>query len=408
MKFRLLVKKFITYLLLVEAKLVLAKYKPKLVVITGSVGKTSAKNAIYTVLRPFVSIRKNEVKGNAYNLALATIGQTKWLPALFFGIFILIFKINYPQWLVFELACRRPGDLKEVNFFLRPDIVVITYFGELPPHIEFFQSRKQLIDEKLSILNKIKKEGLVILNIDDPNFDYVREKIKNQFVTIGFKPKADFSASNDEIVYEAGLPVGLNFRINYEGKSLPISVFGALGRNHIYAFLYAFALAVKNHFNIIEASHEGKKYDAPSGRMKLVPGEKDTLIIDDSYNSSPAAVEEALKTLRELRVKGRKIAVLGDMLELGRDTQEAHKTLGELAGKTVDFLITVGFRAEGFAEGALGILPSKNIRQFEDVHKAGKFLENLILPGDVILIKGSRAMHLEKIVEEIKIPSKAP
>jgi len=407
MKFRLIAKKILTLYFVILAKAILARYKPKIVVITGSVGKTSTKSALYAVLRHFVSVRKNEIQGNAWGIALTIIGgntETRvgaQVGNIFKSLLVLIFKGDYPAWLILELACQKPGDLDEVLPWLAPDVVIITYFGLTPPHIEFFKSREHLISEKLSILSKLKKDGFVIWNIDDPNLNYVKEKI-----TFGLKSEANISGSNIQVVYREDFPDGLNFRINYGGNSVPIHISKALGNNHIYAFLAAFAFASKQHFNMITASQAAENYNPPWGRMKLVEGEKGTLIIDDTYNSSPNAVEEALNSLSQIKVPGRKIAVLGDMLELGRDTHDAHKQIGELAAKSVDYLITVGFRAQGFGEGALGFLDSGKIAEFEDIHKAGKFLENLIKPGDIILIKGSRPLHLEEIVEEIKAVSR--
>ena len=161
----------------------------------------------------------------------------------------------------------------------------------------------------------------------------------------------------------------------------------------------------KNNFNMVLASQSAANYDAPWGRIKLLAGLKDSLIIDDSYNSSPSALEEAITALSEIKTTGRKIAVLGDMLELGRESHDVHIRLGELAGKTIDFLITVGSRARGISLGASVKLKSSQIMQFEKNDEVIEYLKNLIKPGDLILVKGSRAMRLEEVV---KILSKAP
>ena len=405
MKFRLIAKKILTFVFILQAKLILAKYKPKIIVVTGSVGKTSAKSALYNVLRQFDSVRKNITKGNSYQIALTIIGASdKWFKSLIKGFFILIFKEKYPHYLILEIACRRPGELEEILPWLPIDFAIVTYFGMVPPHIEFFDSRKHLIEEKLKILQNLKKGGTVILNADSPDFNFIKEKIRAQIVTFGFDA-GDVRGGNLQIIYESNLPTGINFRIDYGGNSVPVNIKGALGRAHVYAYLAALAFAYKNNFNMVLASQSAANYDAPWGRMKLLAGLKDSLIIDDSYNSSPSALEEAITALSEIKTTGRKVAVLGDMLELGRESHDVHIRLGELAGKTIDFLITVGSRARGISLGASVKLKSSQIMQFEKNDEVIEYLKNLIKPGDLILVKGSRAMRLEEVV---KILSKAP
>jgi UDP-N-acetylmuramoyl-tripeptide--D-alanyl-D-alanine ligase len=151
-----------------------------------------------------------------------------------------------------------------------------------------------------------------------------------------------------------------------------------------------------------------KEYDPPPGRMRLLRGIKETLLIDDTYNSSPAAAFAALDALAFIgphfskikHKRGRRIVVLGDMLELGRHSVEEHRKLGAHTAKKATLLVTVGFRARDIAEGALDHgLKDGAILQFEDAEKAGNELGALIKPGDTILIKGSQGMRMEKTVE---------
>jgi UDP-N-acetylmuramoyl-tripeptide--D-alanyl-D-alanine ligase len=147
-----------------------------------------------------------------------------------------------------------------------------------------------------------------------------------------------------------------------------------------------------------------EKYESQPGRMKILNGIKNTVIIDDSYNSSTLAVEKALETLDELvSLGGRKIAVLGDMMELGKYSIEEHKKAGKQAAKVCDILVTVGLRSRHTVEGALnGGMNDGQIQQFEDSRKAGLFLQNFIQEKDIILVKGSRwATRMERTVEEI-------
>ena len=144
------------------------------------------------------------------------------------------------------------------------------------------------------------------------------------------------------------------------------------------------------------------KFKTPKGRSRVIEGIKGTYIIDDTYNSSPVAAEAAIATLSQFKTLGKKIAVLGDMLELGKYAVAEHKRIGALAGGVCDTLLCVGVRARYMAEGAeAGGLSEKNIFQFDDAREAGKFLEQLIKTGDVILVKGSQSMRMERVVEEI-------
>ena len=181
-----------------------------------------------------------------------------------------------------------------------------------------------------------------------------------------------------------------------------VEVAGAIGPHAFLPALAAAAVgrALDKHLSDIVGALES--YDPPPGRMRLVPGIKRTLIIDDTYNASPAATIAALDTLALVAPKGRKIFAIGDMLELGRHSVEEHRKVGAHAATTADFLTTVGFRARDIAAAALdnGML-DKNILQFEDAGKAGRELQNLIGEGDCILVKGSQSIRMERVVEEL-------
>ncbi len=177
-----------------------------------------------------------------------------------------------------------------------------------------------------------------------------------------------------------------------------------MGEHQVLPSLIALAVAVSQDLNIVSVSQAlGKRESFQPGRMRLLAGVKETILIDDSYNASPIAVEKAVETLGSLEIiNGRKIAVLGDMLELGKYSTEEHKKIGKIVAITCDVLIAVGMRSKDIVEGALlGGMCEKDILQFEDSENAGKYLQNFIQSGDVILIKGSQSIRTEKIVEEI-------
>jgi len=202
-------------------------------------------------------------------------------------------------------------------------------------------------------------------------------------------------------------PIGMQAQITSEGVSVPLQVVGAVGPHAFLPALAAAAVGAALHRPLADIAGALGRYDPPPGRMRLVRGVKGTLIIDDTYNASPAATEAALDTLSsilpsESDLLGRKIAVLGDMLELGRHSTQEHRKLGAHAAKSADLLLTIGFRARDIAQGALDAgMPDKNILQFEDSGKAGAELQNLLREGDCVLVKGSQSMRTERVVEEI-------
>src|SRR3990167_9997854 len=178
----------------------------------------------------------------------------------------------------------------------------------------------------------------------------------NRVMTFGFKEDSDIKGSSESILYsDEGVPEGLTFRIDETGKSLPVVIEGVFGKNHIYASLGALALSSGLKFNMLTAINSLKNYNVPPGRMRLLKGINNSFIIDDSYNSSPLACQSALKTLGEVKSVGRKIAVLGDMLELGHHTEEAHKNIGKIVKENADILMIVGSRAKKIKEGAIEV-----------------------------------------------------
>jgi UDP-N-acetylmuramoyl-tripeptide--D-alanyl-D-alanine ligase len=270
-------------------------------------------------------------------------------------------------------------------------------------HIEFFNSRKHLIEEKALLIKTLKKDGLLVLNADDEAVMGMKAKTKNRIITYGFSEGADIRGSGDSIFYnDKNIPEGIIFRIDEEGKSVPVIIEGVFGRNHVYAALAALALSSGLKFGMLEATDKLKNYEVPPGRMRLLAGINNSLIIDDTYNSSPFASLSGLKTLGEVKNKGKKIAVLGDMLELGKHTEEAHKKLGRIAKENSEILVVVGQRAKSIKEGALeaGMDPN-NIFEYLNSREAGEFLKTFVKQNDLIFIKGSQGMRMERATEAI-------
>lgn len=408
---KLLFKKIISFILKLESRVVLWKYRPKVITITGSVGKTTTKDAVFAVLSKVAYVRKSDKSYNSeLGLPLTILGSGSgwnnpitWLKIILKGMLLILFPHRYPKWLVLEVGVGKPGDMKKTASFLKSDAVIITGFGATPAHIEFFDSREHLIEEKSGLIRTLRKKGMLILNADDEAALNLKDKSKARVITYGFNIGADIRGGEDNIFYdEEGLPQGVTFKVEEDGKSLPVFIEGVFGRNHVYAALAALALARSLNLNLLDAIEAVKNHDVPPGRMRLLPGINESLLIDDSYNSSPFACLSALETLGKVNYGGRRIAVLGDMLELGKHTIDAHIEAGRAAKKHTDVLVTVGPRAKFIKEGAVSAkMAKKNLFEFTNSREAGEFLQVFTRKRDLVLIKGSQGLRMERVTEAL-------
>jgi len=403
-------KRIITIILTLEARVLIARKRPKIIGITGSVGKTSTKDAIYTVLRSRVRVRKSEKSFNSeIGVPLTILGLPNawsnplgWMKNIVEGALIALFTHDYPEWLVLEIGVDRPGDIERLVTWIKPDIVVMTRLPDVPVHVEYFSSPEEVVAEKRKLALALKPDGVLVFNNDDEALVRIKDEVRNRTIGYSRYSLSPFTASADKIVYENGRPAGFEFTLTHEQEAAVVRVAGSLGVQHAYN--YAAAVAVGSLFDIsIGACADAlQNHMPPPGRMRLIPGIKSSMIIDDTYNSSPVAMERAVQTLKEVRTVGRKIAVLGDMMELGQFSVREHEKVGALIADVADVLVTVGVRSRGIAEGALAHgMPESKIHQYEDARVAGKELEALLGEDDIILIKGSQSIRAERAVEEI-------
>jgi UDP-N-acetylmuramoyl-tripeptide--D-alanyl-D-alanine ligase len=249
----------------------------------------------------------------------------------------------------------------------------------------------------------VKKDGTLILNADDEDVLNFKEYTKASTLTYSIENTADILGSHYVLSYkESGYVSGMSMRVDVAGSSIPVHIGGVLGKQQLYPILAAFAVAYSQKLNLIQVGQSFAKREIAPGRMKIIDGIHNAVIIDDTYNASPIALEEGLNTLNEIKCKGRKIAVLGDMLELGRFSSSEHKRLGEYVKDKADILVAVGIRAKDFGVGAeIAGFTKENIFYFEDARSAGEALKNMIKKDDVLYIKGSQGIRLERAVEAI-------
>lgn len=405
------VRRVLVFLLTWEARLVLWRHAPKVIAITGSVGKTTGKDAIYAVVSAHRAAAKSQKSFNSdVGVPLAILGLDNpwsdpvlWTITLAKGIAVA-FARSYPEWLVLEVGADRPGDIRAIAHWLLPQHVVFTGVPAIPPHIEYFASAEHVFREKRSLIEYLRPGGKVFVNADDMRAEELKASFRSAFVSYGFSDDADFRAGSEEIEFDDKRPTGMRFRLEREGLSVPVVLHDALGRPRIYAALAALAVADALGIDAVSASHALAQWEPAPGRMRLIPGINGSLIIDDTYNASPSAALAALDTLATIKNRSRKIAILGDMLELGKESKEAHVTVGERAAKTVSMLITVGFRARAIGEAALDNgLRDEKIREYEqgEAVRAAIELRPEIKKNDLILIKGSQGMRMEFAVREL-------
>ena len=402
-----LFKKLVVQVLVWEATLVLKKKKPFIIAVTGNLGKTSTKDAIYTVLKDHFYIRRSEKSMNSeFGVPLTILGYKsgwnnplKWLWIIVNGIFVPFAK-HYPTHMVLEVGADRPGDIKDISKWLIPDITVVTQFGEVPVHIEFFKDREAVINEKGYLVDALKGTGVFIYNADDHDAEKLIPKTKARTVGIGIHHEADIKA-NDVKVY--GEPIeGTKAEVVVDGAKYDLVMPEVVGKSPIYCALPALAVARELAVGMDLAIDSLRNGIKSKGRMRLLKGINGSMIIDDTYNASPKATEHGLKTLSEIDCKGRKIAVLGDMLELGVHTRDEHYKIGMEASKCAHLLFTVGIRARFIAEGALdGKMKDGTIMECDKSIEAGRELVNILKEGDVVYVKGSQSMRMEKAVKMI-------
>ena len=399
------------------AKKIIAKYQPKVVGITGSMGKTSAKEAVFSVLKTKFNVRKNiKNYNNELGVPLTIIGTESggrsplgWLKVFGTAIWLLIIKRKkYPEVLVLEMGADKPGDIGYLVNIVPCDVGVVTKVG--PAHLEAFKTVANIAKEKRKIVTHLAEKGKAVLNWDDPLVKSMADKVKAEVISFGYNEEADVR-SQDMSQHGEGLDLaGIKFKIDSKGSVVPIFLPGVVGAHQINSALIGAAVGVAMGMNLIEVSEGLKDYKTPKGRMSLIRGDRDTLIIDDTYNSSPRAAKAALDALAKLNIEQveRKVAVLGDMLELGDYTEEAHRELGKsVAEAGIDYLILVGKYREETARGAVeGGLTE--VIKFEDSLKARQEINDLIKSKDLILVKGSQGSRMERLVKTLMAePEKA-
>lgn len=354
----------------------MAHYQPFTVAVTGSVGKTSTKELVASVLSQGLTTKKTQ--GNLNN-------QTG-VPKTVFGIG------PDTQAAVIEMGMNHAGEIDRIARIAAPDVGIITNIGTA--HIEHLGSQEGIFAAKSELVDHVKPQGLLLVNGDDPYLPRLRsrEDLKGRVLLFGFSPAYDVYA--DEIL-DRGLE-GSEATLHLQDGATVRAVIPAPGRYMIAGALAAAAAGAAAGLGTEQIARGIAAYRPAGARMRIAGG-NNLRILDDTYNANAPAMIEALRILSG--VSGRSVAILGDMLELGPESGRLHREVGQAARAFgIDALYTVGPQARAIREGA-GDLPG---RAYETQEELLDDLSTLIRSGDTVLVKASRGMHLEKTVAALE------
>jgi len=344
------------------------------VAVTGTSGKTTTREMMLAVLR-----RRFRVHGTAGNF-----NNHIGVPLSVFGL------RRGHECAVFELGMSGPGEIAYLAAMVRPEVGVVLNVG--PAHMEFFPSLEAVADAKMELLGVLPRDAVAVINGDDALLRPARDRCGCRIVTFGVENPADYRAR--------GIAVGPDGCPSFEVGGVRISL-KVPGVHNVYNALAAHAVGAVMGVDAALSAAALEEFTAPGMRMQ-VEESGGIRYINDSYNANPMSMRCAAKVLNDMEVRegGRKIAVLGDMLELGETARDAHLNVGRIfGGLGLSHLFLVGEHAGDYREGAVdaGMEPGR-IECFADSETAARFIDGFRRPGDVILVKGSRGMRMERIV----------
>ena len=359
-----------------SAKAWRARFPAEVIGITGSVGKTSTKELTHAVLSS--KYRTFKSPGNRNSIL---------------GLPLALFDLQESdEKAVLEMGMYTTGEIATLCDLTQPKVGVVTLVGAV--HLERAGSMENIVKAKRELVEALPADGTAILNKDDAHVMSMADHTQASVFTYGLSNTADLWADN---IRSMGLN-GVRFTLHYQDEAMIVQV-PLLGRHSVHTSLRAAAVGLVEGLTWDEILH-GLRNTAVQLRLVTVPGPRNSLIIDDTYNASPDSVVAALNLMHDL--DGRSVAVLGDMLELGYLEEEAHRQVGRRAAEVAKLLVTVGQRARWIGEEAIASgLPKDKVVMVEDAVTAVPTLEELIEENDTVLVKGSLGMRMDQIITAI-------
>lgn len=361
----------------------LAKYyfklypKIEVIGITGSVGKTTTKEMMVTILREKFKVLAT--KGNIdpiYNIPL-TIFRLK--PGI--------------QKMVVELSVDHFGDMDKYFWMIKPKVGVFTpiYWT----HTEFLGNISGVIKEKGKLAEILSKDGVLILNKEDKNSEAIAKKTKTKIIYYGLSRNCDLYAEDLKLDSLEGVEFTMVDKLTKEKTAVKLTL---LGKQNVFCALAAASVGKIYGLTLDQIKKGLEKIKPLPQRMNLISLGNHNFLIDDSYNSSPLAVKMALETLKTLKIKGKRIAVLGEMKELGDYSIIGHKEIGKsLVDNNFEVLISFGELTKYTAKEAKKLSQKINVYQAQTIEEIVKILKKILDKNDIVLLKGSRFSHMERI-----------
>jgi UDP-N-acetylmuramoyl-tripeptide--D-alanyl-D-alanine ligase len=350
----------------------------KVVAVTGSTGKTTTKDMLLACLSKHFSVTSAPKNFNNE-----------------IGVPLTLLKADQnTEVIISELAMRGLGQIKELAEIVKPDIGVVTNVGEA--HLEFVGSLQAVASAKAELLQEIPESGLVVLNADDKWTDFLRQNCVAPVVTVGLN-RADITASQISFDKFGRAAFTITSKAGTVRVKLPV-----LGKHNIYAALIAAAVSLQLGVKLEGIKQGLENVCLTKGRLDLLIGKTGRIILNGSYNANPMSVRASIETLKMIKEAQRHVAILGDMLELGVNEERYHKEIGRfVAEKGVDYLITVGDLGQLIAEAAASFGMNGRVRHCQSLKEAQAVIAKLVQSNDAVLIKASRAMHFESLVEAL-------
>lgn len=366
------------------ARYFIRKYRPSIVGVTGAANITLAKEIVYIALK---EARKTKT-GNDFVKTI--IGDKPVKKILTRG--------DYPEMLLLEYPAYPPGKIRQLLKIARPQMAVIINADNIPEGVT---------REELRLIEALPAAGFAVINYDNDDIMAMQEKTRAHITTFGFNDGAQVKISNfvnrsEQLPTGQWKPAGISFKLEYENNFVPIKLDGVFGKTYAYAIASATAVGLSFGINLVRITEAIHHHQLPRQSMKLVSGIKGSFIIDDIGDAYPLSMKSALETVGDLKAS-RKVAVLGDMLGLGKHSVLAHESISDYCKGNIDILIAIGSRAKFIADSAVknGFTKSK-VLSFDSADLAKLEVQGLLKKGDLVLIKGSSEMKLEKIIQEIK------
>ena len=363
------------------AKYYRSLFKVRVVGITGSVGKTTTKEMLTAILEQKWKVLKNKAN---YNNEI--------------GLPLTLFELDRSHEVaVLEMAMRGLGEIQRLASIAKPEIGVITNIGI--SHIERLGSQGAIADAKAELLGELPPDGVAILNAEDGYFEVIKDKFSGKVVSFGSSKSADVIGARVKCLDEGQY----RFVLLISGQGALEVTLPIMGHHNVYNALAAAAAANQLGLDLPAIRAGLQTVTPPDMRMEFTRTKGGLAVLNDAYNASPASVIAALRTLQALKGYDRKVAVLGDMLELGDYARKAHEDVGRaLVESGVKKLIVVGKLAGSIADGAKAAgIPNNAVKSYETSAEAAKKIKSHLRAGDAVLVKGSRAVKMEAIVRAL-------